>query len=185
MEEREDRPKKVRVPKKIPRIRLQNIALYYLQRFDTSVHKLREVLQKRVNEYARYDKNFDRREADGWIEELLAKFESCHYLDDRRFAENKIRGYLAAGKPRRYIENKLREKGIAAGVIEQCFDEAEYDPRETALNFARKKKLGGFREDAEKRREMRQKDMGTMVRAGFDYDLVLTILDYVPDDDEK
>lgn len=61
----------------------------------------------------------------------------------------------------------------------------EYDPRETALNFARKKKLGGFREDAEKRREMRQKDMGTMVRAGFDYDLVLTILDYVPDDDEK
>lgn len=185
MEEREDRPKKVRVPKKITRIRLQNIALYYLQRFDTSVHKLREVLQKRVSEYARYDKNFDRREADGWIEELLTKFESCHYLDDRRFAENKIRGYLAAGKPRRYIENKLREKGIAAGVIEQCFDETEYDPRETALNFARKKKLGGFREDAEKRREMRQKDMGTMVRAGFDYDLVLSILDYVPDDDEK
>lgn len=130
--------------KKITRIRLQNIALYYLQRFDTSVHKLREVLQKRVNEYARYDKNFDRREADGWIEELLAKFESCHYLDDRRFAENKIRGYLAAGKPRRYIENKLREKGIAAGVIEQCFDEAEYDPRETALNFARKKSLAVF-----------------------------------------
>ena len=64
MEEREDRPKKVRVPKKITRIRLQNIALYYLQRFDTSVHKLREVLQKRVNEYARYDKNFDRREAE-------------------------------------------------------------------------------------------------------------------------
>ena len=168
MEEREDRPEKVRVPKKITRIRLQNIALYYLQRFDTSVHKLREVLLKRVSEYARYDKNFDCREANGWIEELLAKFESCHYLDDRRFAENKIRGYLAAGKPRRYIEN-----------------EAEYDPRETALNFARKKKLGGFREDAEKRREMRQKDMGTMVRAGFDYDLVLTILDYVPDDDEK
>ena len=55
----------------------------------------------------------------------------------------------------------------------------------TALNFARKKNLGGFREDAEKRREMRQKDMGTLVRAGFDYDLVLNILDYVPEDAEK
>ena len=183
MQEDVTQPKKVRVPKKITKTRLQNIALYYLRRFDTSVQKLREQLQKKIVEYARYNKEFDQGEALLWAEEVLKKFEECHYLDDRRFAENKIRGYLAAGKPRRYIENKLREKGVGFETIEQCFEDADYDPWETALNFVRKKKIAGFREDVEKRKEMRQKDMGTLVRAGFDYDLVLKILDYSPDEE--
>ena len=147
------------------------------------LQNLREQLQKKIVEYARYNKDFDQGEALLWAEEVFKKFEECHYLDDRRFAENKIRGYLTAGKPRRYIENKLREKGVGFETIEQCFEDADYDPWETALNFARKKKIAGFREDVEKRREMRQKDMGTLVRAGFDYDLVLKILDYSPDEE--
>lgn len=178
-----EKPKKKRIPKKITKIRLQNIALYYLQRFDTSVQKLREVLKKRVNEYAHFDSEFKRNEAYQWIEEILEKFVDYHYLDDARFAENKVRNYLMGGKPKKYIENKLREKGVSEEIIADCFDEVEYNPWEVILNFARKKKIGGFREDEKKRRELRQKDMGTLVRAGFEYDMVMQILDYVPDED--
>ena len=179
-----EKPKKIRIPKKITKSRLQNIALYYLQRFDTSTQKLREVLQKRVNDYVRFDKEFNRCEAYLWIEELLEKFTDCHYLDDARFAENKMRSYLAAGKSKRYIKNKLKEKGVSEGIIGECFEEAEYNPWEVILNFAKKKQIGGFRKDEENRREMRQKDMGTLVRAGFEYDMVMRILDYNPDDEE-
>jgi len=177
----EEKPKKIRIPKKITKIRLQNIALYYLQRFDTSTQKLKEILQKRVNEYARYDKEFKRNDAYQWIEEILEKFAEYHYLDDVRFTENKIRSYLEAGKSRRYIENKLKEKGVGEEIIAECFEESEYDPWKVILNFARKKKIGGFREDEEKRIEMRQKDMGVLVRAGFEYDMVMRILDYNPE----
>lgn len=179
-----EKPKKIRIPKKITKIRLQNIALYYLQRFDTSEQKLREVLQKRVNEYARFDSEFKRNEAYQWIEELIEKFTDCHYLDDARFAENKVRSYLAAGKSKRYIENKLKEKGVSEDIIGECFEEAEYNPWEVIINFAKKKQIGSFRKDEEKRREMWQKDMGTLVRAGFDYDMVMRILDYNPEDDQ-
>ena len=82
MQEDVTQPKKVRVPKKITKMRLQNIALYYLRRFDTSVQKLREQLQKKIVEYARYNKEFDQVEALLWAEEVLKKFEECHYLDD-------------------------------------------------------------------------------------------------------
>ena len=183
VEEMLEKPKKIRIPKKITKIRLQNVALYYLKRFDTTVQKLREVLKKRVRDYAHFDKDFDSREAYQWIEEILEKFAECHYLDDSRYAENKVRGYLASGKSRRYIENKLREKGVEENVIGSCFDEMEYNPYEVALSFARKKKIGGFRNDEEKRKEMRQKDMGVLVRAGFEYDVVMKILDYLPEDE--
>ena len=69
----------------------------------------------------------------------------------------------------------------AAEQFERCFEESEYDPWKVILNFARKKKIGGFREDEEKRIEMRQKDMGVLVRAGFEYDMVMRILDYNPE----
>ena len=179
-----EKPKKIRIPKKITKIRLQNIALYYLQRFDASKQKLREVLQKRVNDYAHFDGEFNKSEAYQWIEELIEKFTDCHYLDDARFAENKMRSYLASGKSKRYIENKLKEKGVSDDIIGECWEEAEYNPWEVIFNFAKKKQIGGFRKDVEKRREMRQKDMGTLVRAGFDYDMVMRILEYNPEDEE-
>ena len=43
--------------------------------------------------------------------------------------------------------------------------------------LAKKKRIGPFRADEESRRENRQKDMGTLVRAGFGYDTAQKIMD--------
>ena len=51
-----------------------------------------------------------------------------------------------------------------------------------ALKLALKKKIGPYREP-DKRREFYQKDLGTLVRAGFDYDTALDILRYNPEDE--
>ena len=168
--------------KKITPQRLKNIGLYYLKRFESSVENLRTVLRRRIDAYARENPEWNKNEAYQWAEDVLAEFERLHYLDDNRFAEIKVRAYLASGKPARYIQNKLRAKGIAEEQIRSVLDEQEYDPLAMALKLAARKKIGPYR-PSETRREFRQKDMGTLVRAGFDYDIVCEVLDYAPDDE--
>ncbi len=164
-----------RPQKKITPQRLKNIALYYLKRFESSTEKLRNVLQKRVTSYKRENPDFDVETAGQWIEEILQELHRLHYLDDARYAEIKIRNYLSAGKPERYIQNKLREKGISEQQINEILATQEYNPHEMALRLAQRKKIGPFR-PTEQRRDFRQKDMGTLIRAGFDYDVVCEVL---------
>ena len=59
---------------------------------------------------------------------------------------------MAAGKSLRYIQGKLKAKGIDENLIEQFAEEQEYDPFAAAMRLARKKHLGPFRRDEEERR---------------------------------
>lgn len=179
-----EQPKRKRPAKKITPQRLKNIGLYYLKRFESSVENLRSVLQKRVNQYAKENPEFNKQEAYQWVENVLAEFEKLHYLDDERFTEIKVRHYLAVGKPARYIQNKLREKGIANAQIDEMLDDFGYNPQEMALKLAKRKKIGPFRPDEETRKLNRKKDMAALIRAGFDYDVVSEIMgmDFIADD---
>jgi len=174
----EDEVKKIqrRPAKKITKDRLKNIGLYYLERFESSVENLRQVLMRRVNDYAYQNPGYDKSEAVSWIEELLADFERYGYLNDNRFAELKIRDYLAAGKSARYIKGKLLQKGISEEKADILLEKQEYNPEELAMKLAKKKKIGPFRADDEARRENRQKDLAVLVRAGFDYAVAQKVL---------
>lgn len=170
--------KKVKILRKITPQRLKNIALYYLKRFESSVANLRSVLQRRVNDYAYQNKEFDRGEAYQWIEDILADFQRYGYLNDSRYAEIKIKDYMSAGKSVRYIKGKMREKGIDEEILSALLEDQEYDEFEAALKLAKKKHIGPFRKDEEARFENRQKDMGTLVLAGFSYDVVQRVVGY-------
>ncbi|MCQ2734734.1 MAG: RecX family transcriptional regulator [Alphaproteobacteria bacterium] len=172
------KPRQRRPQKKITPQRIRNIGLFYLQRFESSVENLRGVLKRRVDAYARENSEFNKNEAYQWIEDILTEFVNLHYLDDSRFAEMKIHDYLNAGKPARYIQNKLREKGISSNMTETILATQEYDQTKMALKLAKRKKIGPYRADEKLRKEFHQKDMGTLVRAGFDYDVVCEILEY-------
>ncbi len=174
--------KKVKVLRKITKQRLKNIGLYYLKRFESSVENLRGVLRRRVNDYAYQNKDFNKEEAFNWIEEILSDFERYGYLDDARYSEIKIKNYITAGKSPRYIQGKLREKGIDAYLIEKLLDEQEYDPLESAIKLARKKHIGPFCKDENLRKERRSKDLAVLVRSGFDYDIALKVLESSIDD---
>lgn len=170
--------------KKITPQRLKNIGLYYLERYETSRENLRQVLQRRVAAYARENPDWQSAEALEWIENILDEFERLHYLDDARFAALRANSYVAAGKPARYIQNKLRQKGVAETEISEVLAQLEYDETAMAMRLAERKKIGPYRLP-EQRREYRQKDMGTLLRAGFSYDVVQEVLgaDIVADDD--
>lgn len=169
-----EKPKKKKVLKKITPQRLRNIALYYLKRYETSTANLRQVLRKRVNDYAFYNKEFDKQEAYVWIEDIVADFLRYGYVNDERFAEIKIRDYIQMGKSVRYIKAKLKEKGLNDDLVEQLLETQDYDELEAALKFAQKKRIGRFRA-TDKQVEYKQKDMAALARAGFSYDVVCEV----------
>lgn len=176
MENDEKRPATPPKKRKMTPVRLKNIALYYLQRFDSSADNLRQVLTRRVRDNARQTPDFDMHRAAEWIEEIITEFERVGYLNDRRYAEFKIAGYLAAGKPERYIRIKMRQKGVAEALVNEILADSEIDEESAAVNFARKKKIGPFRADEESRRVCRQKDLAAMIRAGFDYETAKQVI---------
>lgn len=96
------------------------------------------MLQRRVNDYAYQNKEFDRGEAYQWIEDILADFQRYGYLNDSRYAEIKIKDYMSAGKSVRYIKGKMREKGIDEEILSALLEDQEYDEFEAALKLAKK-----------------------------------------------
>ena len=176
MSDFEEQPRKPKALRKITKQRLKNIGLYYLKRFESSENNLRQVLQRRVNDYAYQNPDFNKAEAYGWIEELLSDFTGWKYIDDERYTALKVRDYLNAGKPERYIKTKLKQKGIDENTIDEVLSGQDYNLKEMALKLAKKKKIGPFRLDEESRKLNRQKDMGTLIRAGFDYDVAAEVL---------
>ena len=164
-------------PKKPSKVRLRHIALYYLERFETTEDNLRAVLRRRIDKYAFFDKEYNPMEAYAWADEVVKECLAKNFVNDERFAGFKINSYLNAGKPKRYIEQKLKQKGIDEQTIERLFVNIDYSELETALNFAKKKKIGRFRTDDDARIANRQKDLGTLVRAGFDFEIAKEVLD--------
>ena len=53
----------------------------------------------------------------------------------------------------------------------------EYNQFDAALLLAKKKRIGPFR-DKNIRKDFWQKDLGVLIRAGFDYDIVKQVLNY-------
>lgn len=166
-------PKKLR---KMTKNRLQNIALYYLERFDSSAANLRQVLKRRVFDYARQTPDFDSAEAENWIDDIIFRFEELGYLNDSRYASFKIDDYLLAGKPERYIRQKMQQKGVSEKVVDEILNNREFDEEAMAARFAAKKRIGPYRADEASRLENRQKDLATLVRAGFGYDIAKKIV---------
>ena len=161
--------------RKMTKTRLQNIALYYLERFDSSAFNLRKVLEQRLIKYSFEVPDFNLNEAKTWIDEIISYFEKYGYINDDRYAEIKINNYLLAGKPTRYIQQKMQQKGISEDVVNKILQSRNVDESEMALNFAAKKKIGPFRPE-ENRKQSSQKDLATLVRAGFSYDIAKEII---------
>ncbi len=168
---------KKRPPKPPTKARLKNIALYYLERFETSEDNLRAVLKRRIDKYAFFDKEYDKTNAYSFVDEIVEECCEKNFVNDERFSEFKINSYLRAGKPKRYIEQKLKQKGISEQTINQIFEKIEYNEFDTALLFAQKKKIGPFRESEAKREEYKQKDLASLVRAGFSFDVAKDVLE--------
>ncbi len=167
-------------PKKINAKRLENIALYYLQRYESSADNLRQVLMRRVNKAKlAYPDETNIDDCKGWIEDIVSKMQKYSYVDDNRYAENLTRALVSKGTSLKMMMLKMKQKGVPSDIIDKCIDNLEENNQmfqiEAAIKFARKKRFGMFG-NLDKREDKLQKELATMARNGFPYDLSIKIL---------
>lgn len=187
----EQPPKKKRVPRKISARYLENAALYYLQRYATSVDNLRQVLRRKVNRScAHHDMPPD--EFYPVIEVLLARYVESGLLNDKVYAEGRVGSLRRQGRSRQGIVSKLQAKGLARAEIENALEAIDAETHDNtggmdaelaaALKLARKKKIGTFNPEPETdpqlRRKEQQREMALLARNGFSYDIAKRALDF-------
>lgn len=174
------RPRKV--PKKITPEYLEKAALFYLERYSSSAENLRRVLDRKVRRSIQEHGAPPPEDAAGWIAALLTKLQRLNLLDDRKYAESRVRRLYAEGKSLGRIKQTLAVKGVGqddvAAALEclQAESDAPVSDLPAAAAYARKRRLGPYRSDPQERRDMRQKDMGALARRGFSQAIAMKIL---------
>lgn len=180
-------------PKKISPKYLENSALAYLQRYASSSENLRRVLMRRVKKSCAFHGS-DIAEAGGWVEALVERYKASGLINDTEYARGRVASLRRQGRSRQAIGISLKSKGLPAEIAQEALTYvdaekgAENPELEAARTFARKKRLGPFRKnetsrDEEYLRKQRQRDLASMARAGFAYDLALKVLETGFDED--
>jgi len=145
---------------------------------------LRAVLVRRA-ERSHAHHGGDPEESQPIIEATLVRMAELGFLDDRRYALALIKRLRGRGSSRRKIGVRLREKGIDGGLRDELLSELGQGESEleAARAYARRRRLGVYRRDQddepdrEAQRLRRQRELGALARAGFDFDVASRALD--------
>lgn len=179
------RAKRRRGPRKVSPKSLENAALHYLERFSTSSENLRRVLMRRVWRSAHHH-GTDTDEAAEWVDAVVEKMLARGFVNDRLFAEGRVRTLLAQGVPLRGIRMRLREKGVAGEIVDEVLRLVEADDGDVdfaaAVALAKRRRLGPFVTRGG-REERRDKDLAALARAGFGYDVARRVIDAATPDE--
>lgn len=166
--------------KEITEKRLHHITLYYLTRFDASAGKVRAMLKRRLMKAKMAGQEIPSN-ASQWIENVISDMRRLGYLNDSRYAENKMRLLVHQGKSIQFMTLKLKEDGIDADTIQALLIDLMVSDLEQARRLVARKKIGGYRPLGQQQL-CYQKDLATLARAGFSYETARTALALVEED---
>jgi len=168
-----------RAPKKATAKHLENVALWYLQRFAASADSLRGVLMRRVEKSARAH-GTGREEGAALVDDIVARFGRSGLIDDRRYAEGRALSLHRRGVSAHGIRARLAAKGVGADEIDAALaalrDEAPEPDLAAAIAYARRRRIGPYRAAGE-RETSRERDLAALARQGFDYDTARRVID--------
>ena len=181
MTERKPKTKKeFKPPRKPTPERLANIALHHLDRYASSADNLRRVLERRVFKAARHHEDLDVDEARGWIDDIIKRYVASGLLNDGAYAETRARSLMTRGNSQRQIRMKLMAKGLGVDAIDAALDALKNDHVDpelaAAVKLARRRRLGPYA-DPDVRAARAEKDMATLARSGFSYDMAKRVIE--------
>ena len=168
-----------RGPRKATDASLGNAALHYLGRYATSSWNLRRVLMRKVERSARFH-GTDRDAGAAVVDRLIARYEASGLLDDRAYAEARAAALHRRGVSARAVRALLLGKGVVRDLIEAALAALASGPGDpelaAALAYARRRRLGPYG-PAAARKSMREKDLASLARAGFAYDIARRVVE--------
>lgn len=143
---------------------VMDMALFYCARRETSRPKLKLYLTRKFIDRSESEENQQR--VLEWIEQVLDECERLKIIDHERFAGILSREYSRRGKGKRYVQQKLKEKGLSEEVKNIEF--AEEDELEKACALVEKTLRRSNFQKIEDRFELRQKLMQRLISHGFE-----------------
>lgn len=151
---------------------LERLALRYVERFSTTRARLVTYLVRKIRE-----RGWDGPEHDPG--QIAEKFAELGYIDDRAFGEARAAAMGRRGLGQRRVTGALRHAGLneddSAAIVPAVEDRA----RETALAFARRRRIGPFSVEPADRAQ-REKHIAAMIRAGHEFTIARTIASMLP-----
>ncbi len=165
-------------PKPIDAAALERMALRYVERFATTRGRLTDYLMRKIRE-----RGWDGGSAAALAEpgELAQRMADLGYVDDRAFAEQRAAAMQRRGLGARRVAGAFREAGIDDGDAESVAPAIADRAVESALAFARRKRIGPYG-NGEADRKLQEKQLAAMLRAGHRFDLARKIVAAPPSD---
>ena len=171
------RPGERRPPRPVTAAYLQRAALAYLERYASSEENLRRVLRRKIDRRCRL-----RGEETGpfypLVEEVVERSRRAGLIDDTRFAQARVETLRRRGGSARAIHAKLAAKGVGRETIAAAIAggdrDRQADEEAAAHALARRRRLGPYRDG--ERGPHRDKDMASLARAGFAFDVVRRVI---------
>lgn len=150
---------------------LERAALAYLGRYASSRANLRAVLLRKAR------RRGGAPDADILlaIDRVVEKAARGGLVDDRLYAEAKLRGLLGRGASARSARARLAARGLEPETVAAALAEAAPDEFAQARRYAQRRRLGPFRPAPDPSR--RERDLAVLARAGFSYRAAAAALD--------
>jgi len=154
---------------------LERLALRYVERFATTRGRLTDYLTRKIRE-----RGWEGAPADP--QALAERMAGLGYIDDRAWAEAKASSLARRGLGERRVADAFRQARIAEEDAEAVAPGVQARAVESALAFARRRRIGPFAE-APADRPLREKQIAAMVRGGHAFALARRIADMAPGDE--
>ena len=158
---------------------LRDQALRYLNRFPATSHKMvKHLLNKAAPQMEHFDISEEKLTAD--VEKVVADLIKAGFINDREFAASKARIMARQGRSVAQIGVKLQEMAFSEEDQVQALDELGDDRKEldrrAAARFVKRRRFGPYKPE-ETRGERRNKELASLARQGFSYDVATLVVD--------
>lgn len=152
---------------------LQAVTGRYVERYATSSSHLRRLLMQRVFRSVNHH-GHDLAEKTALVDAEIARLLAAGILNDAQYAADRAQSLHRRGSGARKIRAALQVKGVSSEQISEALAEVDGD-WEAALTYARKRRLGPWRDGALDE-DRRRKELGKLGRAGFAWDVARRIV---------
>ena len=152
---------------------IQAKAIWYVERYATSSENLRKYLIRKVRDtHLSIGSN-------EIIVDIIREFQEQKIINDKLFADGKLRNLILRGWSINKSVYKLKQLGIADHDIELCINEMKNENNEldlyAAARLVKKRSLGAFRR-VDFNDKVKTREFGIMSRAGFSYSICKKLL---------
>lgn len=172
--------KQRKVPKKLSERYLRNSGEYYLNRFPASSNHFLTVMTRKIDRSCREHPDQNRQE---WINHVrdvvIPYFENLGFLNDKLYAQGLYNSLHRRGLSRNEIYRRMTQKGLPREDVMDFLnnDDEPANDKASVITFAKKKRIGRYRLAPTNDPKEKQKDLGKLARAGFSYDVAISVFD--------